>query len=179
MWNDLLKSSDMEKAWAHGVGSGSDDEKINEAIDDARNEARLRGAKKEDVSADTDTERVNDSVNKLQTIDRLRNNDWSEERKYTSGPRETKITEKKSDMEKSEETNTVDQPNVIQKSFKEIMDEGSEKKIGTMGTPAGSNPYGYPLGGISMPIMNGYQQVFISREDRVMPTVGQMKHTKN
>ena len=179
MWNDLLKSSDMEKAWAHGVGSGSDDEKINEAIDDARNEARLRGAKKEDVSADTDTERVNDSVNKLQTIDRLRNNDWSEERKYTSGPRETKITEKKSDLEKSEETNTVDQPNVIQKSFKEIMDEGSEKKIGTYGTPAGSNPYGYPLGGISMPIMNGYQQVFISREDRVMPTVGQMKHTKN
>ena len=180
MWNDLMKSSDMEKAWAHGVGSGSDDEKINEAIDDARNEARLRGAKKEDVSADTDTERVNDSVNKLQTIDRLRNNDWSEERKYTSGPiPETKITEKKSDMEKSEETNTVEQPNVIQKSFKEIMDEGSEKKIGTMGAPAGSNPYGYPLGGISMPIMNGYQQVFISREDRVMPTVGQMKHTKN
>ena len=179
MWNDLLKSSDMEKAWAHGVGSGSDDEKINEAIDDARNEARLRGAKKEDVSADTDTERVNDSVSKLQTIDRLRNNDWSEERKYTSGPRETKITEKKSDLEKSEETNTVDQPNVIQKSFKEIMDEGSEKKIGTMGTPAGSNPYGYPLRGNGMPIMNGYRQVFISREDRVMPTIGQMKHTRN
>ena len=179
MWNDLLKSSDMEKAWAHGVGSGSDDEKINEAIDDARNEARLRGAKKEDVSADTDTERVNDSVNKLQTIDRLRNNDWSEERKYTSGPRETKITEKKSDLEKSEETGTVDQPNVIQKSFKQMMDEGSEKKIGTYGAPAGSNPYGYPLRGNGMPIQNGYQQVFISREDMVMPPIGQMKHTKN
>lgn len=80
---------------------------------------------------------------------------------------------------KSEETNTVEQPNVIQKSFKEIMDEGTMRKIGTMGAPAGSNPYGYHLGGNGMPIQNGYRQVFISREDRVMPTIGQMKHTRN
>ena len=73
----------------------------------------------------------------------------------------------------------MEQPNVIQKSFKEIMDEGTMRKIGTMGAPAGSNPYGYPLGGNGMPIQNGYRQVFISREDRVMPTIGQMKHTRN
>ena len=187
MWNDLLKSSDMEKAWAE-ERSWSDDEAINDAIDeDSHNkyqhradQLRRKGAKEETFSreadkhfADTDTEYVNSAIGAAQRAD----NDNARLKSWGKEPnREVNVHEV---MHKSEETNTVDQPNVIQKSFKQMMDEGSEKKIGTYGAPAGSNPYGYPLRGNGMPIQNGYQQVFISREDMVMPPIGQMKHTKN
>ena len=187
MWNDLLKSSDMEKAWAE-ERSWSDDEAINDAIDeDSHNkyqhradQLRRKGAKEETFSreadkhfADTDTEYVNSAIGAAQRAD----NDNAKLKSWGKEPnREVNVHEA---MHKSEETGTVDRPNVIQKSFKQMMDEGSEKKIGTYGAPAGSNPYGYPLRGNGMPIQNGYQQVFISREDMVMPPIGQMKHTKN
>lgn len=163
MWNELQKSypGDVEKAIAEGkevyptkqepVGK----EKVSKPLMEYMN-----GRESSDMEKSVSDEEFMDKADEYQR----------------------KLKEKhgkKSDLEKSEETGTVDQPNVIQKSFKQMMDEGSEKKIGTYGAPAGSNPYGYPLRGNGMPIQNGYQQVFISREDMVMPPIGQMKHTKN
>lgn len=197
MWNDLLKSSDIEKAW-RGTPSGTDTEEINDAIDDQiwDDEERLADALLSDPALHSKMFDAYHTANRPQTEDDELNRDIEHlqrasqgefEPPYIMGDRrsghitnEYDIRTKPSDrFVKSEATNTVEQPNVIQKSFKQMMDEGSEKKIGTYGAPAGSNPYGYPLRGNGMPIQNGYQQVFISREDMVMPPIGQMKHTKN
>ena len=175
MWNDLLKSSDMEKAWAE-ERSWSDDEMLNDEIEEkmgaehwSKEEAlRRKGIPDTDGGAyfkldaqyypQTDTNYVNNAIERVQRADRAN----AIARSYGLDPGEDVVIN-----------------GAIQKSFKQMMDEGSEKKIGTYGAPAGSNPYGYPLRGNGMPIQNGYQQVFISREDMVMPPIGQMKHTKN
>lgn len=197
MWNDLLKSSDIEKAW-RGTPSGTDTEEINDAIDDQiwDDEEKLANALLSDPALHSKMFDAYHAANRPQTEDDELNRDIEHLQRASQGEfeppyimgneygghitNEYDIRTKPSDrFVKSEATNTVDQPNIIQKSFKEIMDEGSEKKIGTYGAPAGSDPYGYPLRGNGMPIQNGYQQVFISREDMVMPPIGQMKHTKN
>lgn len=62
-------------------------------------------------------------------------------------------------------------------SFSELMKSKGESS--ERGMPSGMHPYGHNFNGQAIPIQNGYRQVFISRDEPVMPAPGKMKITKN
>ena len=62
-------------------------------------------------------------------------------------------------------------------SFSELMKSKSESS--ERGMPSGMHPFGHNFNGQAIPIQNGYRQVFIQREEPVMPETGKMKITKN
>lgn len=62
-------------------------------------------------------------------------------------------------------------------SFSELMKSKGESS--ERGMPSGMHPFGHNFNGQAIPIQNGYRQVFISRDEPVMPAPGKMKITKN
>ena len=64
-------------------------------------------------------------------------------------------------------------------SMAEMMKSAEKRAIDARGAPSGYKSYGHSFNGQSIPIQNGYRQVFISRDDPVMPAPGKMKITKN
>ena len=64
-------------------------------------------------------------------------------------------------------------------SFSELMKSKSDVRYSERGMPSGMHPYGHNFNGQAIPIQNGYRQVFISRDEPVMPAPGKMKITKN
>lgn len=62
-------------------------------------------------------------------------------------------------------------------SFSELMKSKSESS--ERGMPSGMHPFGHNFNGQAIPIQNGYRQVFIHRDEPVMPEPGKMKITKN
>lgn len=64
-------------------------------------------------------------------------------------------------------------------SFSELMKSKSDVRYSERGMPSGMHPYGHNFNGQAIPIQNGYRQVFIQRDEPVMPAPGKMKITKN
>lgn len=64
-------------------------------------------------------------------------------------------------------------------SMAELMKSAEQRTIDARGAPSGYKSYGHSFNGQSIPIQNGYRQVFITRNDPVMPPVSEMKVTKN
>lgn len=64
-------------------------------------------------------------------------------------------------------------------SFSELMKSKGDVRYSERGMPSGMHPYGHNFNGQAIPIQNGYRQVFIHRDEPVMPAPGKMKITKN
>ena len=64
-------------------------------------------------------------------------------------------------------------------SFSELMKSKSDVRYSERGMPSGMHPYGHNFNGQAIPIQNGYRQVFIQRDEPVMPAPGKMKITRN
>lgn len=64
-------------------------------------------------------------------------------------------------------------------SMREMMKSAQEQAADRRGAPSGYKAYGFPFNGQGIPIQNGYRQVFINRDDPVMPTIDRMKVKKN
>lgn len=64
-------------------------------------------------------------------------------------------------------------------SFSELMKSKGDVRYSERGMPSGMHPYGHNFNGQAIPIQNGYRQVFIQRDEPVMPAPGKMKITKN